>query len=173
MCFVNFWLCSEVKWSQSCHCGTINISNCQIETLVSYSKSTNVNVNMTFPSSNFEGNCSTYVFCKSFWHYWELKIDCWTLRNILCEKILNPFVCVEVRILVEKWKVMRTSHFPEIIITNMQIGNDFLVFKYPFNCKEKIFKFWLFYWNLCKRLSFMCSPRNANTILHTLKPNWQ
>ena len=30
--------------------------NSQIETLISYSRSTNVNVNMSFPSSNFEGN---------------------------------------------------------------------------------------------------------------------
>ena len=33
-----------------------------IGTLVSYWRSTNVNVNMSFPSSNFEGNFSTYVF---------------------------------------------------------------------------------------------------------------
>ena len=41
-------------------------------------------------------------FGKSFCDYRELKIDCWTLRHILCEKILNYFVCLEVRILVEK-----------------------------------------------------------------------
>jgi len=41
-------------------------SNSQTEILVSYSKSTNVNVNMSFPISKFEGNISTYVFGKSF-----------------------------------------------------------------------------------------------------------
>ena len=36
------------------------------------SRSTNVNVSMSFPNSNFEGNFSTYVFGKSFWHYRDL-----------------------------------------------------------------------------------------------------
>jgi len=38
----------------------------QIQPLVSYSSSTNVNVNMSFPNSNFEENFSAYVFGKSF-----------------------------------------------------------------------------------------------------------
>ena len=37
---------------------------------------------MSFPSSNFEGNFSNYVFGKSFRHYRKLKIDCWTSRHI-------------------------------------------------------------------------------------------
>jgi len=41
-------------------------SNSQIEILVSYSKTTNVIGNMSFPNSKFEGNFSTYVFGKSF-----------------------------------------------------------------------------------------------------------
>jgi len=45
---------------------TIIISNSQIETLVSYSRATNVNVYMSLSSSKFEGNFSTYVFGKSF-----------------------------------------------------------------------------------------------------------
>ena len=57
---------------------------------------------MSFPNTKFEGSFSTYVFGMSFSHYRELKIDCWTSRDILCEKILNTSVCVEVRILVEK-----------------------------------------------------------------------
>ena len=42
-----------------------------------------------FPNSNFEGNFSTYVFGKSFWHYRDLKSECWSSRHILCKKILN------------------------------------------------------------------------------------
>jgi len=34
--------------------------------------------------------------------------------------------------------------FPKDIITNMQIGNEFFVFKYPVLCKQKISKFPLF-----------------------------
>ena len=52
---------------------SIIISNSQIEILLSYSRSTNVNVNMSFPNIKFEGYISTYVFGKSFWHYRELK----------------------------------------------------------------------------------------------------
>jgi len=31
--------------------------------------------------------------------------------------------------------------FPEAITTNMQIGNDSFVFRYPVTCKQKISKF--------------------------------
>jgi hypothetical protein len=58
--------CSELKCRQNYHFSMIIIWNSNIETLVSYSKSTNVNVNMTFPNINFEGKFSTYVFGKSF-----------------------------------------------------------------------------------------------------------
>ena len=78
------------------------LSNSQIEILVPFSRSTNVNVNMYFPNNNFEGNFSTFVFGKSFRYYRNLKIECWKSRHKLCEKILNAFVCVEFRILVEK-----------------------------------------------------------------------
>jgi len=51
---------------QNYHFSTIIISDSQIKTLVSYSRSSKVNVNMPFPGSTFEGNSSTYVFGKSF-----------------------------------------------------------------------------------------------------------
>ena len=45
---------------------TFIFSNPQIEILFSFSRPTNVNVIMSLPNSNFEGNFSTYVFGKSF-----------------------------------------------------------------------------------------------------------
>ena len=92
---------------------------------------------MSFPNSNFEGNFSTYVFKKSFWNYRDLKNECWTSQHILCKKILNFFICVEVRILCKKVKYVWSSHFPEAITTNMQIGYESFVFEYPVTCKKK------------------------------------
>ena len=43
---------------------TFIISIPQIEILVSFSRLTNINANMSFPNSNFERNISTYVFSK-------------------------------------------------------------------------------------------------------------
>jgi hypothetical protein len=129
--------------NQKYYFSTFIISNSQIEILVSFSRSTNVNVNMSFPNSNFEGNFSTYVFEKSFWHYRDLKSECCTSRHILCKKILNFFICVEVRILCKKLKYVWSSHFPEAITTNMQIGYDSFVFQYPVTCNQKISKFTL------------------------------
>ena len=97
---------------QKYYFSTFIISNSKIEILVSFSRSTNVNVNMPFPSSNFVGNISSYVFRNSFWYYRELKIDCWKSQLILCEKILNIFVVLQVRILVEKWNVYEGHIFP-------------------------------------------------------------
>ena len=90
---------------------TFIFSNSQIEIQVSFSRSTSVNMNMSFPNSNFVGNFSTYVFGKSFWHYRDLKIECWTSRHILCKKILNFFVCVEVGIFVKKWNLYEVHIF--------------------------------------------------------------
>ena len=45
---------------------TFIFSNPQIEILVSFSRATNINVNMSLPNNNFDGSFSTYVFGKSF-----------------------------------------------------------------------------------------------------------
>jgi len=47
---------------------------------------------MSFPYSNFEENFSTYVFGKSFRHYRDLKIDCWSSRHILREENIKCFL---------------------------------------------------------------------------------
>jgi len=98
---------------------------------------------MSFANNNFEGNFSTHVFGNSFWHYRDLKIDYWTSRHILYEKI-KFFPCEEVRILVEKWIVYAGHIFPESITTNMQIWNDFLVFKSAVTFRQSILQFALF-----------------------------
>ena len=64
--FCEFNRVSELKSRQTYYFRTFIISNSQVEILVSFSRSTNVNVNMSFPNSNFEGNFSTYVFGNSF-----------------------------------------------------------------------------------------------------------
>jgi len=33
-------------------------------------------------------------------------------------------------------KIILSTNFPDVISTNMLIGNDFFVFKYPFKCKQ-------------------------------------
>ena len=62
---------SEMKWSQNNPFSTTITSNSEIETLVSFSRSTNIDVNIYFANSNCERNFSTYAFGKSFWHYCE------------------------------------------------------------------------------------------------------
>ena len=69
---------------------------------------------------------------------WMLEI-----ATYIMEKILNFFICVEVRILCKKVKYEGSSHLPEAITTNMQLGNDSYVFEYPVTCKQKISKFTL------------------------------
>jgi len=69
------YTCKEVKWWQIYYFSTIINPNSLIEILVSYSRSTNFNVNMSFPNSKFEGTFSTYVFGKSIWYYRETKMN--------------------------------------------------------------------------------------------------
>ena len=80
-------------------------------------------------------------------------IETWKLnagfRDIYyAKKILNFFIWVEVRILCKKVKYEWSSHFPEAITTNMQLGNDSFVFEYPVTCKQKISKFTLIFMKL-------------------------
>jgi len=74
---------------QNYYFSSIIISNSHIEILDSYSRATNVNVNMFFPNSKFEGNFNSNVFGKSFCYNRELKSESWTSRHIICEKITN------------------------------------------------------------------------------------
>ena len=123
-CFICvLWIlsCNDVKWRQNYHLSTFIISKSQIGTLVSYSNSTNVNVNMSFPNSNFEGSFRTNVFGKSFCHYRELKINCWSSRHILCEKILITFLGVEIRILVENLNVYEAHIFPRPLLQTFRL----------------------------------------------------
>ena len=87
---------------QNYHFSTIIILNSQIETLVSYSGSTNINVNMIFPSSNFEETLVLMCLVRHF----DIIENCKLIvghRNIYnAKKILNSFECVEVKILVGK-----------------------------------------------------------------------
>ena len=91
---------------------TFIFSNSRIELLVSFSRSTNVNVNMSLPNSIFEGNFSTYVFGKSFWHYRNVKSECWTSRHILCKKILNFSYVWRLEFFVKKWNMYEAHIFP-------------------------------------------------------------
>ena len=58
--------CDELKLWQNYYFNTIIISNSEIEILGSYSRSNNVNVNMSFPNNKFEEKFSTHVFGKLF-----------------------------------------------------------------------------------------------------------
>ena len=126
---------------------TIIISNSQIEIQVSYSRSTFVNVNISFPNSNFEGNFCTYVFGKSFWHYRERKIDCCTSRHTLCEKSFNTFECVEVRFLVEKWNIYKAHIFPRPLLQTCRWETTSLCLNTRLIVNKKLSNSHYFYWN--------------------------
>ena len=110
---------------------TIIISNSQIEILVSYSMSTNVNVNMCFPNSKFEGNFSTYVFGKSLWHYLRAENLMLDIATPIMRKNIKVFLMCGRKNSCRKVKYIRSVNFNDIIITNMQFGNDFFLFIYP------------------------------------------
>ena len=145
--FVSFLLCEfncvTSRKKQKYFYRTFIFSNPQIEILVSFSRATNVNVNMSLPNNNFEGNFSSYVFGKSFWHYRDPKSECWTSRHTIYKKILNfSYVC-RLEFFVKKWNMYESHIFPGAITTNMLIGNDSFVFKYTVTIKQKISKFTL------------------------------
>ena len=163
-------MCNELKRRQKYYFRTFIFSNSQIEILLSFSRSTNVNVNMSFRNSNFEGNFSTYVFGKSFWYYRDLKSECRTSRHNLCKKILNFFICVEVRILCKKVKYVWRSQFPEDIkqICRLETTPLCLNTRLPAN---KNFKMQINFIEINVNVCLLCAHHvMTSIILHTRRP---
>ena len=81
-CSVNL-ICNELKRRQKYYFRTFIFSNSQIEILVSFSRSTNVNVNMSFPNSNCEGNVCVMqvILTLSRPEKWMLEISTYIMQN--------------------------------------------------------------------------------------------
>ena len=72
-----------------------------------------------------------------------------------------------------KVKCIRRLHFPGAITTKMQIGNDYLVFKYPVNCKKK-FPNPHYCIEINVNVCLLCAHYvMTSIILHTRRPNCQ
>jgi len=129
---------------------------------------------MFFQNSNFEGNFSTYVFGKSFWHYRDLKINCWKWRHIFCEKNIKYFRMCGGYYCCRKVKYIWRSHFPKAISTNMLFGNDFFVFKYPATCTQKNFLILIIFIEINVNVCLLCAHHvMTRIILHTRRSNCQ
>jgi len=63
--------------------------------------------------------------------------------------------------------------FPEAITTNMKIGNDFFVFKYPVICKKN-YQIFIIFIETNENVSLLCAhPLMKSIILHTRRTNCQ
>ena len=141
--------------------------------MVSYSRSTNGNVNMSIPSSIFEGNFNTHLFGKSFWHYRELKIDCWTSRHILCKKILNAFVCVEIRIHVEKFNIYEGHICQRPLLQTCRLETTSLCLNKRL-CVNKHLQNLIIFIEINVIVFLLCAHHvMTSIILHTRRPNCQ
>jgi len=67
---------------------------------------------MSFPNSNFEGIFSSYVFGKVILTLSRAENWMMDIVTYIIQKILNIFICVEVRILVKKWNMYEAHIFP-------------------------------------------------------------
>ena len=92
------------------------------------------------------------------------------IATYIMQKNVKFFICVEVRILCKRVKYVWSSHFPEAITTNMQIGSDSFVFKYPVTCKKN-FIILINFIEINVNVCFLC-PHHVMTsiILRTRRP---
>ena len=145
----------------------------QLQKLVSYSKSTNVNVKMSLQNRNFEWNIRTYVFGKSFWYYRELNIDCWTWRHILCEKNIKFFLCVEVRIVVQKWNIYEAHIFPRPLIQKCRLVTNSFCLNTRLRVNKNL-QIPITFIEINVEVCLLCAhPVMKSIILHTRRPNCQ
>ena len=108
-----------------------------------------------------------------FENYRDLKSECWTSRHILCKKILNFFICVEVRILCKKVKYVWSSHFPEDITKTCRLETNPLCLNNRLRVK-KIFKIHINFNEINANVCLLCAHRvMTSIILHTRRPNCQ
>ena len=110
-----------MKWRQNYHFSTIIISNSRIETLVSYSRSTNFDVNMSFLLVILKENSVLMCLTSHFDNIECWKLNVWHRDTYYGKNILNTFVCVEVRILVEKWNVYEDHIFPRPFLQSCRL----------------------------------------------------
>jgi len=101
---------------------------------------------MPFPNSNFEGNFSTYVFGKSFWHDRELKINFGHRDIYYAKKILKYFVVVEIRIVVEKWIVYEGHILPRTLLQTCRFEKTTLCLNTGLLVNKKFPNSHYFYW---------------------------
>ena len=162
-----------MEWRQNRHFSMINISNSQIEKLFSSSRSTNVNVNMSFPNSNFEGIFSTYVYGKSF-YIMERRILIVGHRDIYyAKKILKTFLFVEVGILVEMWIGYESHIFPRPLLQTCRLETTFLCLNTRL-LENKNFQILIIYIEINLNLCLLCAHDVMTcTIIHTRRPNCQ
>ena len=86
----------------------------------------NMSVQKVFLKETFVLMCLESV---CFWHFRDHKHDCWTTRHVLCEENMNLFRKWVDKNSCRKVKYIWSWHFPDVISTNMLIGNAFFVFK--------------------------------------------
>jgi hypothetical protein len=116
----------------------------QLEILNSFTRSTYVNVNMSFLIVILK---ETLVFmCMA--SYFDI-IESWKLSvghrgTYYCEKKIRFIHMCGGWNSCRKVQYAWSPHFPLSITTNMQNGNGFFVFKYPVKCKQKISNFTYF-----------------------------
>ena len=110
------------------------------------------------PTSNFEGNFSTYVIGKCFWHLRYLKSDCWISRSFYAKKILNYFGKLEFRILVEKLIIYEAHIYPMLLVQTCWLETASLCLNSQLSVNKKFSNYNCFYWYLVIRFNFKCFP---------------
>ena len=129
---------------------------------------------MSIPRSHFEGNFSTYVVGKSFWYYRDPKIDFGASRYILCKKILNTFVCLDGRILVEKWNVYEGHILPRPLLQTFRLETTSLCLNTRVHAKKKNFQILIIFIEININVWLLCAHHvKRNVFLHTRRPNCQ
>ena len=89
------------------------------------------------------------------------------------KKILNAFVCVEVRNLVEKWNIYEVQIFLRPLLQTCRLETTFFVFKCPVTCKKN-FQFLIIFIEINVKVCLFCAHHELTSIIHhTRRPNCQ
>ena len=105
------------------------------------------------------------------WHFRQMK-EIFGYRDIyFSKKYIKIFLLCGSLHYCRKVKYILSSHFTEVISTNLLNGKEFFVFKYKVKYKQIISISHYFYWNFGDSLNLSAHPLMISIIFHTRRPN--
>ena len=110
------------------------------------------------------------MLCKSFWHYRDLKSECWTSRHILCKKKKIFSYVWRLEFFEKKWNMYEAHIFPRPLQQTSRLETTPVCLNTRVRVKNN-FKIHINFIEINVNVRLLCAVRvMTSIILHTRRP---